>query len=112
VGAVGYLVGGGAGLLGRRFGFVADHVRRLSLVTADGRLREVTAEDDHDLFGAVRGGKNNIIHLRFAYSGDAADGERLVRRLRDLGPVVLDTVRDMPYAEVDTIHHEPTSTTC
>lgn len=179
VGAVGYLVGGGAGLLGRRFGFAADHVRRVRLVTADGRLREVTAEEDPDLFWAVRGGKDNfglvvgmeidlfpvsrlyggglyfageatadvlrayadwtrqlpeemassvllahnpdlpgvpdplrgrfIAHLRIAYSGAAADGERLVRPLRDLGPVVLDTLRDMPYAEVGTIHHEPTS---
>ncbi|GAA3656214.1 hypothetical protein GCM10022224_019190 [Nonomuraea antimicrobica] len=31
VGAVGHTTGGGAGLLGRRFGFAADHVRRLHL---------------------------------------------------------------------------------
>ncbi|GAA2724875.1 FAD-binding oxidoreductase [Actinocorallia aurantiaca] len=179
VGAVGYLTGGGAGLLGRRFGFAADHVRRLRLVTADGRSREVTAETDPDLFWAVRGGKDNfglvvgmeidlfpvsrlyggglyfpgeaaaevlhayadwtrsvpeemassvllvqnpdlpdvpeplrgrsVAHLRFAYSGETAEGERLIRPLRELGPVLLDTVRDMPYAEVGTIHHEPTS---
>lgn len=42
VGAVGYTTGGGVGLLGRRFGFAADHVRRLRMVTADGRLREVS----------------------------------------------------------------------
>ncbi|GAA3221549.1 FAD-binding oxidoreductase [Actinocorallia longicatena] len=60
VGAVGYTVGGGAGLLGRRFGFAADHVRELRLVTADGRLRTVTAESEPDLFWAVRGGKDNF----------------------------------------------------
>ncbi|GAA0379606.1 hypothetical protein Acor_01030 [Acrocarpospora corrugata] len=50
-----------------------------------------------------------VTHLRFAYSGATAEGERLVRPLRDLGPALLDTVRDMPYAEVGTIHHEPTA---
>ncbi|MBB6555365.1 FAD-binding oxidoreductase [Nonomuraea rubra] len=60
VGAVGYTTGGGAGLLGRRYGFAADHVRRLRLVTADGRLREVTAESEPDLFWAVRGAKDNF----------------------------------------------------
>lgn len=60
VGAIGYLTGGGAGPLGRRFGFAADHVRRLRLVTADGRLRDVTADTDPDLFWAVRGGKDNF----------------------------------------------------
>ncbi len=60
VGAVGYTTGGGAGLLGRRFGFAADHVRRLRVVTADGRLREVGPGSDPDLFWAVRGGKDNF----------------------------------------------------
>jgi FAD/FMN-containing dehydrogenase len=178
VGAVGYLVGGGAGLLGRRFGFAADHVRRLRIVAADGHVRDVSADTDPDLFWAVRGGKDNfglvvgvevdlfpvprlyagelcfpgaatadvlhayaewtrrapeemassvllmqypddpaipdpfrgqfVTHVRVTHSGDTADGERLVRPLRDLGPSLSDTVRDMPYAEVDTIHHEPT----
>lgn len=179
VGAVGYLVGGGAGLLGRRFGFAADHVRRLRMVTAEGRLREVTAETDPDLFWAVRGGNDNfgvvvgmeidlfpvprlyggglyfagqatdevmrayaewtrhipeemassvllahnpdlpevpaplrgrfVTHVRLAYSGDATQGERLIRPLRDLGTLLLDTVREMPYADIGSIHHEPTS---
>ncbi|MEO3750546.1 FAD-binding oxidoreductase [Streptomyces sp. B6B3] len=60
VGAVGYTLGGGVGLLGRRFGYAADHVRRLDVVTADGRLRRVTAESDPDLFWALRGGKGNF----------------------------------------------------
>ncbi|WP_242909783.1 FAD-binding oxidoreductase [Actinomadura terrae] len=177
VGAVGYTTGGGAGLLGRRFGFAADHVRRLRVVTADGRLREVSADSDPDLFWAVRGGKDNfgvvvgmeielfpvsqlyggglyfpadatgdvlhayaewtrslpehmassvllaqnpnlpavpeplrgkfVTHVRIAFS-DAEGGEELVRPLREIGPTLLDTVRDMPYAEVGTIHHEPT----
>jgi FAD/FMN-containing dehydrogenase len=56
VGAVGYTVGGGVGLLGRTFGYAADHVRALDVVTADGCLRHVTASSDPDLFWAMRGG--------------------------------------------------------
>jgi FAD/FMN-containing dehydrogenase len=52
VGAVGYTRGGGVGLLARRFGFAADHVREMDLVTADGRLRRVSADTDVDLFWA------------------------------------------------------------
>jgi FAD/FMN-containing dehydrogenase len=39
VGFVGYLTSGGLPMLGRRYGFAADHVRSLELVTADGRPR-------------------------------------------------------------------------
>ncbi|MBV9922865.1 MAG: FAD-binding oxidoreductase [Pseudonocardia sp.] len=59
-GAVGYTVCGGIGVLVRRFGFAADHVRSLQLVTADGRIRPVDAEREPDLFWAVRGGKANF----------------------------------------------------
>ncbi|GAB3837251.1 FAD-binding oxidoreductase [Dactylosporangium cerinum] len=60
VGAVGYTLGGGIGLLSREYGFAADHVLSIDLVTADGRLRHVTAETDPELFWAVRGGKGNF----------------------------------------------------
>jgi len=56
VGAVGYTLGGGVGLLGRTFGYAADHVRALDAVTADGKLRNVTATSEPDLFWALRGG--------------------------------------------------------
>lgn len=56
VGAVGYTLGGGVGHLGRRFGFAADHVRWLDVVTADGQLRRVAADGpDAELFWAMRG---------------------------------------------------------
>ncbi|MFD8263342.1 FAD-binding oxidoreductase [Streptomyces griseoluteus] len=60
VGAVGYTLGGGIGLLARKFGYAADHVRRVECVTADGRPREVTADSDPDLFWALRGGRDNF----------------------------------------------------
>lgn len=60
VGAVGYCLGGGIGLLAREYGFAADHVLAIDLVTADGRLRHVTAETEPELFWAVRGSKGNL----------------------------------------------------
>lgn len=60
VGAVSYTLGGGVGLLARRYGFAADHVRRLDLVTVDGRTHEVTAEREPDLFWALRGGGGGL----------------------------------------------------
>lgn len=58
VGVVGYTLSGGLGLLGRTFGYAADHVRRVDLVTADGEFRSVTPGSD--LFWALRGGGGNF----------------------------------------------------
>ncbi|MEV4615223.1 FAD-binding oxidoreductase [Kitasatospora sp. NPDC049258] len=177
VGAVGYTLGGGIGLLGRRYGYAADHVRRLDLVTADGRPRAVDAEREPELFWALRGGKDNfgvvtameidlvpltglfggglyfpgesaaaalhgwaawtrtvpeemsssiqlirypdlpvlpeplrgrfVAHVRIAWCGERAEGERWVRPLRELGPTLIDSLRELPYQEVGSIHHEP-----
>ncbi|MEV4534431.1 FAD-binding oxidoreductase [Asanoa sp. NPDC049518] len=49
-----------------------------------------------------------VVSVRIAYNGTTADGERLVAPLRAVAPAVLDTVRDMPYTEVASIHSEPT----
>ncbi|MFF5982724.1 FAD-binding oxidoreductase [Streptomyces olindensis] len=56
VGTVGYVLGGGLGLLAREFGYAADHVRSFDVVTPDGRTRRVTPDTDPELFWALRGG--------------------------------------------------------
>jgi hypothetical protein len=48
-----------------------------------------------------------VVHLRIAYNGTAADGERMIAPLRAAAPAVLDTVADMPYTEVGSIHSDP-----
>jgi hypothetical protein len=58
VGAISYTLGGGLGLMARKFGYAADRVRRIEVVTTDGVLRN--AEDDPDLFWALRGGGGNF----------------------------------------------------
>jgi hypothetical protein len=56
VGVIGYSLGGGLSWLGRRYGFACNRVRAIELVTADGEIRRVDAENDSDLFWALRGG--------------------------------------------------------
>lgn len=60
VGVVGYTLGGGLGPLGRLYGYAADHVTRIEIVTADGVLRTVSATEHGDLFWALRGGKGSF----------------------------------------------------
>lgn len=63
VGVVGYTLGGGLSPLGRSFGFAADLVREIEVVTPDGLVRRVDAASqglDGDLFWALRGGKTGL----------------------------------------------------
>jgi FAD/FMN-containing dehydrogenase len=179
VGAVSYTLGGGVGILAREFGWTADHVRALDVVTADSALRQVTAASDPELYGALLGGGQNlgvvtalevglvpvarlyggdisfdgrrvdpatiarvyrewaetvpdtvtstfaalvypdapmlpeslrgayVVSVRLAFTGDAAEGERLVAPLRAIGPALSDSLREMPYTESHTIHSDP-----
>ncbi|MFF8955984.1 FAD-binding oxidoreductase [Streptomyces sp. NPDC014894] len=176
VGAVSYTLGGGLGLMARRFGYAADHVRALEVVTADGGERRVTAADG-ELYWALLGGGAGLgvvtaietglmpvsrlyggsllfgdelveevagawlewtgtvpdeltsvlavlahpdlpmvpaslrgrytASVRVAYTGSAAEGERLVAPLRALGPALEDSLRELPYTESGSIHAEP-----
>ncbi|MFF5935756.1 FAD-binding oxidoreductase [Streptomyces sp. NPDC012508] len=179
VGAVSYTLGGGLGILAREFGWTADHVRSLDVVTADGSLRQVTAASDPELYGGLLGGGHGlgvvtalevglvpvarlyggaiafegavtdpaavlrtyaewtatlpdavtsslaalvhpdlpvlpphlrgryVLSVRVAFTGDAAEGERLVAPLRAIGPALADSLREMPYTESHTIHSDP-----
>ncbi len=56
VGIVGYTLGGGLGWLGRRYGFACNRVNAIEVVTVEGEVRRVDAENDAELFWALRGG--------------------------------------------------------
>jgi FAD/FMN-containing dehydrogenase len=55
VGIAGLTLGGGLGILGRKYGLTSDHLLGAQIVLADGRV--VDCDDDHDeeLFWALRG---------------------------------------------------------
>jgi hypothetical protein len=59
VGVAGYTTGGGFGWLARRYGLACNSVRSMDVVTADGQHRTVDANNDADLFWALRGGGGN-----------------------------------------------------
>lgn len=49
----------------------------------------------------------NVLTLRFAYPGDATEGERLAAPLRALAPALTDTVATIPTTAVASIHADP-----
>jgi hypothetical protein len=52
----GYATGGGAGWMIRRYGLAANSIRAAELVTADGRQVRADADNEPELFWALRGG--------------------------------------------------------
>ena len=60
VGVVGFTLGGGVGWLSRKLGYGADSLLRVDIVTAEGRLLRASADENADLFWAVRGGGGNF----------------------------------------------------
>lgn len=76
-GVAGLTVGGGFGRLARRFGWTVDNVEEVEIVTADGEIRRAAADENEDLFWAVRGGGGSFgIVTRFTF------------RLHEVGPEV------------------------
>ncbi|MEV0372293.1 FAD-binding oxidoreductase [Streptomyces sp. NPDC050636] len=60
VGVISYTLGGGVGVLARTFGFAADQVRAVDLVTADARRLHLTADSEPELFRALLGGGHGL----------------------------------------------------
>lgn len=103
-GVAGLTLGGGFGWLSRRFGLACDNLIGVELVTADGKVRHVSSQNEPDLFWAIRGGGGNFgVATYFDY------------RLHPLDRRVLAGHVDFPKAQlkdaidfyVETITHAP-----
>ena len=55
VGVAGLTLGGGLGILGRRYGVTSDHMVGAEIVLADGRILTCDEHHEDDLFWALRG---------------------------------------------------------
>jgi FAD/FMN-containing dehydrogenase len=110
VGIAGLTLGGGIGLLGRRYGLTCDRLVGADIVLADGRLARCDADHEADLFWALRGAGGGqfgvVTSLRFDTvaeplmsrisahhtPGDVADLTRLVAAWQRFAPHAPDEV--------------------
>ncbi|HEU0247363.1 MAG TPA: FAD-binding oxidoreductase [Gaiellaceae bacterium] len=108
-GIAGLTLGGGFGWLAGEHGMTIDNLLSADIVTADGRLVRASADQNHDLFWAIRGGSGNFgVATSFEY------------QLHPVGPVItgggvfhrLDEAREVLRFYHDFVASAPDELTC
>ncbi|WP_030720069.1 FAD-binding oxidoreductase [Streptomyces sp. NRRL F-2580] len=97
-GVGGFVLGGGTGWLDRKFGLAVDNLLGVDLVTADGELLHVTAEDHPELFWGLHGGGGNFgvaTSLTLRLHELPAMSIAFVLYLPERGPEVVRAFRDL-----------------
>ena len=91
-GVAGLTLGGGIGYLARGFGLSCDNLISADVVTADGRSLVASADENADLFWAVRGGGGNfgvVTSLEFRlHSVETIYGGPMFFEVEDAGTVL------------------------
>ena len=87
-GIAGLTLGGGLGWLMGKYGLALDNLRSVDLVSADGEILRASAEENTDLFWALRGGGGNF--------GVAASFEY---QLHPVGPSITGGLVAYPFEE-------------
>jgi hypothetical protein len=106
VGVTGYTLGGGLSWLGRRYGFACNRVAAIELVDAGGEPRTVDAENDPDLFWAMRGGGGGYAVVTALHLGLLPIGEIYAGALvfpADVGAAAVRAYRDWAAGVPDEV---------
>ena len=88
-GVAGLTLGGGYGWVRRKYGLACDTLREAQVVCADGTVRTASAEENPDLFWALRGGGGNFgVVTSFTFD------------LQPLGPLVAFSATMYPLEDI------------
>ncbi|WP_037305058.1 FAD-binding oxidoreductase [Amycolatopsis orientalis] len=89
VGIAGLTLGGGIGVLARKYGLTCDSVESVRFVGADGKLRLVSAETAPDLLWALRGGGGGNFGIVTSFTFRTAAARKLTNFALTFPPAAL-----------------------
>jgi hypothetical protein len=117
VGTIGYTLGGGLGPLARTFGFSSDYATSFRVVTASGDVVTASADENTDLFWALRGGKGGfgvvtsmefgLVRLASLYGGSLFYDERDIPAVLRAWAAFTETAPEQATSSVAIVRFPP-----